>query len=329
MQTISKDRCLNDKQVKHLIKQNSKALYVYALIDPRNFNIRYIGKGSGNRCLVHFYQDMTSNFYKQRWLNTLANKGTMPLYYIYQFFQKEKTAYKYEESLITKLGRVKDKSGQLYNLSLGSFNDKRRVTTEELLKKLKAKHSNLYSYPPSFKYFHKNMYSEIPIICKIHKRFTQTANSHLSGKGCPKCAISYRTQLFLKTTKQFILEAEIIHGDLYSYNKSVYKGSDEKLDIYCKIHKSYFSQQANSHLGGQGCPKCGTKKSSSSRMKTTKEFIEELSSLLPKKYYNYKDIVYKGVDELVYILCIRCNKVFHKKPRHLRRGQGCPNCRSY
>jgi len=63
-----------------------------------------------------------------------------------------------------------------------------------------------------------------------------------------------------KTTKQFIEEAILIHGDIYDYSKSVYDGNRTKLIIICKIHGE-FRQVPNSHLSQKaGCPDCTTEK---------------------------------------------------------------------
>lgn len=56
--------------------------------------------------------------------------------------------------------------------------------------------------------------------------------------------------------EKFIQRAREVHGDQYVYTSSVYTGARNKIDILCKVHGP-FSQRADSHLRGQGCPKCG------------------------------------------------------------------------
>lgn len=55
---------------------------------------------------------------------------------------------------------------------------------KEFILKAKEKHGNKYDYS-LVKYI--NGKSRIDIICPIHGRFTQIAESHLQGKGCTKC----------------------------------------------------------------------------------------------------------------------------------------------
>lgn len=58
-----------------------------------------------------------------------------------------------------------------------------------------------------------------------------------------------------KTTKEFIEEAKMVHGNKYDYSKVVYVNSRSKVHILCKDH-GLFTQKADTHLSGSGCPKC-------------------------------------------------------------------------
>ena len=61
----------------------------------------------------------------------------------------------------------------------------------------------------------------------------------------------------ITNNEQFIAVARQIHSDLYSYEKSVYTRSREKVEIICSIHGSFF-QSPNNHISKHvGCPKCG------------------------------------------------------------------------
>src|SRR5208283_3922699 len=46
-----------------------------------------------------------------------------------------------------------------------------------------------------------------------------------------------------------------IHDDLYNYSKINYLNHNEKVEIICPKHGSFW-QVSNSHLNGHGCPKC-------------------------------------------------------------------------
>ena len=58
-----------------------------------------------------------------------------------------------------------------------------------------------------------------------------------------------------RTTKEFLIDAKIVHGERYDYSETEYSGRHSKLNIVCKIHGS-FPQLAGDHLNGAGCPLC-------------------------------------------------------------------------
>lgn len=60
----------------------------------------------------------------------------------------------------------------------------------------------------------------------------------------------------VRTTKGFIEKANIIHNSTYSYSKTNYIKTSEKVIIVCNIHGD-FQQRPNDHLKGRGCPSCG------------------------------------------------------------------------
>ena len=90
--------------------------------------------------------------------------------------------------------------------------------------------------------------SIIKVICPEHGLFERKAYLFLLS-GCSKC------NMFL-TQDEFIERSNLIHNNKYSYDKSIYVNTKEKLIITCKIHDD-FSQKPNSHMNGQGCPTCG------------------------------------------------------------------------
>lgn len=58
------------------------------------------------------------------------------------------------------------------------------------------------------------------------------------------------------TTKQFIQAARLVHGNKYTYKKTVYVNTATKTIITCKAHGD-FLQRPNTHLQGSGCYECG------------------------------------------------------------------------
>ena len=97
--------------------------YVYVLIDPRNDQPFYVGKGKGDRVLQHYYEwdlNRTSNRHKTRKIKKLQKLGYEPQYEIVFESSDEQTVLDEEKRLIQKWGRYKlDEGGILTNIRLG------------------------------------------------------------------------------------------------------------------------------------------------------------------------------------------------------------------
>lgn len=128
-------------------------------------------------------------------------------------------------------------------------------STQTFVNKAKSVHGNTYDYS-GVRYVRSN--KKVEIICREHGAFWQIPNAHLSGSGCPRCAGKNRT------SADFISEAEEIHGETYSYDKTEYAGIKNKVIITCEKHGD-FEQTAEGHLAGRGCRFCWSE-SLSSRM---------------------------------------------------------------
>lgn len=161
---------------------------------------------------------------------------------------------------------------------------------------------------------YKNFETKVSIGCKIHDVFQQTPHHHLKGQGCQLC--SYNTPL---TTESFIIKAEKVHKNRYDYLLVEYKKWNIKVSIICKEH-GIFKQIPNSHLNGQGCPKC---------IKNTKRTIEEFIEEALKTHgelYDYSNSIYKNANTKLEIICDIHGPFFQRPSNHLR-GEGCLGCK--
>lgn len=67
------------------------------------------------------------------------------------------------------------------------------------------------------------------------------------------------------TTEDYIKSANKKHGDRYDYSICLFTRSKDKVKIICRTH-GIFEKRADSHLSGQGCPKCGKIKQSTTKI---------------------------------------------------------------
>lgn len=134
----------------------------------------------------------------------------------------------------------------------------KKLTKEEFIKKANEVHDGKYDYS---KVKYVNNKTKVCIICPKpeHVEFWQVPNSHLQGNGCPKCANEAngdktRKRQTLKN-EEFIKRANEKHDNKYDYTKVEYEGANTKVCIICKDHGEFW-QLPNSHIQGNGCPKC-------------------------------------------------------------------------
>ena len=191
----------------------------------------------------------------------------------------------------------------------------KKSTTEQFIQKAIFIHSKgKYDYSLVD---YKHSKTKVIIVCPIHGEFEQRPFSHLSGHGCPKCKADEKRS----STEQFIQKAILIHGDKYDYSKVEYKTAHNKVVIVCPIHGE-FEQRPNSHLSGDGCPKCKVDEHRSS----TEQFIRKAIFVHGDKY-DYSKVDYKYSNTKVKIICPEHGE-FNQTPANHLRGSGCPFCKS-
>jgi hypothetical protein len=195
----------------------------------------------------------------------------------------------------------------------------RKLTTEEFISKAKAIHGEKYNYS---KVDYKGSTYKVIIICKNHGEFEQNSHDHLCGKGCKECGkliVGNR-----KSQEDFIAGCKTVHNNFYNYENVIYIQSKLKIDIVCPIH-GQFSQIAEDHLLGKGCPTCGVLKNTLHRTKSLDCFIEQ-ANIIHKNKYNYFKVNYINSKENIIITC-PIHGDFEQTPHKHLLGQHCPKCK--
>jgi len=190
-----------------------------------------------------------------------------------------------------------------------------KSNTEDFIDKAKEVHGNdKYGYD---KVEYINAQTKVEISCIEHGVFKQIPNAHLSGKGCPKCAGTQKSN-----TEDFIDKAKEVHGnDKYGYDKVKYENYKTNVEITCPKHGN-FEQTPNAHLSGHGCPKCaGNQKSN------TEDFIDKAKEVHGNDKYSYDKVEYINVQTNVKITCLEDGHGnFEQTPNNHLSGHGCPKC---
>ena len=131
------------------------------------------------------------------------------------------------------------------------------------------------------------------------------------------------------TTEQFIEKACNVHGDRYVYDdKTIYNGHRENVTIYCPQCNSYFTQKANNHLNGHGCPRCNTNMG-----EYNTETFKEACRFVHGDKYDDSEIIYKGKANKVKVICHKKDEdtglehgPFWIQARRYLGGCGCAKC---
>ena len=190
-----------------------------------------------------------------------------------------------------------------------------RNDVKEFIEKAEKTHKNKYDYS---KVDYKNARTKVCIICPEHGEFWQLPQSHIQGRGCPKCA-SKNMDNFL-----FIEKARKVHGDKYDYSKVNYQNGKDKICIICPEHGEFW-QTPSKHLYGNGCPKCGVKERGEKCRVSYLTFLKRACAIHGNKYE------YPGIENLqtlhskITIICKHHGPFTQLAYDHLN-GHGCPVC---
>ncbi|KGQ32002.1 LEM-3-like GIY-YIG domain-containing protein [Gallibacterium anatis] len=114
--------------------------YIYCLVDPRNQNIFYIGKGKGNRVFHHVQGALSGQVTesdKISLIKEIHQLGINPIYYILRHnIQNELQAFEYEALAIDLLSLIKPNQQPLTNVQGGVYSSGKGLATLSEIKRL-------------------------------------------------------------------------------------------------------------------------------------------------------------------------------------------------
>ena len=130
------------------------------------------------------------------------------------------------------------------------------ITNEQFIEKARAIHGDKYDY--SFCNF-VGWEKPVDIFCPKHQKHNLVSPANFAITGCgTKCCMYDKVALAkAHTTEKFIEDAIKVHGTRYNYSKVAYINQNEKVEIICQKHGSFWQNPSN-HKYGHGCPKCAS-----------------------------------------------------------------------
>lgn len=126
-----------------------------------------------------------------------------------------------------------------------------------------------------------------------------------------------------KTWEEFVISANIIHNNRFTYPDQRYENSKTPVMIICPDHGK-FSQTPNVHLRGHGCKTCGYETHPNLVPKTVNEFISDANTV-HNNFYGYLEFKYITALTKGIITC-PLHGDFMMKPNNHLNGQGCRRC---
>lgn len=145
------------------------------------------------------------------------------------------------------------------------------ISKEEFIKRASKLHNNKYNYSKSN---YINTKTKIEIMCPKHSSFWQEPENHMQGDGCPECGKETVVKKLSSNTEEFIRKARLVHGNKYNYSKVNYINSENKVEIICPTHGSFWQNPTN-HLNECGCPKCTLKSQTKLYERLKETFLTE------------------------------------------------------
>lgn len=118
------------------------------------------------------------------------------------------------------------------------------------------------------------------------------------------------------TKEEFIKKANIIHNNLYIYDKVDYMGNKSEVIIRCKEH-GYFKQRPDVHLQGQKCYRC-------SKTNNYNDFLIKANKIHSNKY-EYPKFSWNISKDKIDIICNK-HGIFRQVINYHLNGSGCPIC---
>jgi len=200
------------------------------------------------------------------------------------------------------------------------MNPQNKITTSQFVAKAQSIHGDKFDYS---KTVYVNRETKVCIICPQHGESWVSPQQHLVGFGCRKCGYENRRKTKCKPTEEFIALLKNVHGNMYDYSKTIYRGSKKPITFICPEHGSV-TMNAGNHLRGHGCPKCGIYRRAKSQLSSTELFIERATKVHHGKY-DYSKVEYKKSDEKVLIICPE-HGMFWQTPNNHLNGAECPRC---
>jgi hypothetical protein len=166
-------------------------------------------------------------------------------------------------------------------------------------------------------------HTKVKILCPNNHIFSQTPNTHLSGRGCPKCIGKNKTQ------DEFIQLSKNRYGDIFDYSNVIYVDMLTHVILKCS-NNHIFTVTPDYHINSKeskgGCKECQWNNTSERLTYIRPQWIE-LARQRHNNYYDYSKVEYTTSLTKVIIICPTHGEFTQTPVSHLS-GSGCRSCKT-
>ncbi len=192
---------------------------------------------------------------------------------------------------------------------------KRRLTTSEFVEKSSIKFNKRFDYSKT-DYVHSE--GLLTIGCPIHGDIKITPDQHFRSKhGCQKCDYEIPRN---KKSEVLIRRAQEVHNSFYDYSQARFRNVNDKAEIICPIHGSFYQAMYDHVARGTRCPGCALADNKHNNQK----FIEKAMSIHGSTY-DYSKVRYETNESMVTIICKKHGEFIQRAGSHTQ-GNGCLQC---
>ena len=196
--------------------------------------------------------------------------------------------------------------------------------TKEFIERAKKIHGDEYTYDHTE---FVDWDTKVIVTCKIHGDFEISPRHHIYRKhGCKECRGRHISEAKRYSQEEIIRMSKEIHGDKYGYDKLVYNGIDEDVEIICPKHGSFWQTPYNHIHKKCGCSKCRYDMLSEKFRLSIDKLLENFKEKHGDRYtYPYLDKEFENNRSEITIICPEHGEFKQKVLKHLL-GHGCQIC---
>lgn len=207
-----------------------------------------------------------------------------------------------------------------HDSKIGTF----KSNLEDFVAGARKVHGDAYSYAHAT---YSGAKRKLTITCPEHGDFTQVADAHLRGQGCPICRYLKSGESNRLTQAAFISRARAIHGDRYDLSEIEYRGQMVKVKVTCTEHGPFYPQAGNFGYAGSGCPQCGYVAAGLKSRGTLQDYVVR-GAKSHNGRYGYRGLFYINNAAYLKVVCVEHGEFDQLAQDHVK-GIGCSSCADY